>query len=144
MLDFICLQLRQNDGAIGRKEVMTMEAPRCETIAIDAKRAKEIEQVVDTIPTLEIGKLFKVLSDATRLRIAYALTVEDELCVCDVSASVDCSIATASHHLRTLLKQGLVKYRKEGKVVYYSLDDYHVSSLVHLAMEHVNEGKATH
>ncbi|MGX8178437.1 ArsR/SmtB family transcription factor [Exiguobacterium artemiae] len=121
---------------------MVVEAPRCETIAIDRARAEEIGNVVDTIPTTDIGKLFKVLSDATRLRIAYALTVEVELCVCDVSASVDCSIATASHHLRTLLKQGLVKYRKEGKVVYYSLDDHHVSSLVHLAMEHVNEGKA--
>ena len=119
-----------------------MEAPRCETIAIDERRAAEIGKVVDTIPTPEIGKLFKILSDATRLRIVYALTIEEELCVCDVSASVDCSIATASHHLRSLLKQGLVKFRKEGKVVYYSLDDHHVSSLVHMAMEHVQEGKA--
>ncbi len=119
-----------------------MDIPRCETIAIDERRASEIGQVVDTIPTLEIGKLFKILSDATRLRIVYALTIEEELCVCDVSASVDCSIATASHHLRSLLKQGLVKFRKDGKVVYYSLDDHHVSSLVHMAMEHVQEGKA--
>ncbi|WP_290780364.1 ArsR/SmtB family transcription factor [Exiguobacterium sp. UBA5002] len=107
-----------------------MDIPRCETIAIDEQRASEI------------GKLFKILSDATRLRIVYALTIEEELCVCDVSASVDCSIATASHHLRSLLKQGLVKFRKDGKVVYYSLDDHHVSSLVHMAMEHVQEGKA--
>ena len=119
-----------------------MDIPRCETIAIDEQRASEIGHIVDTIPTLEIGKLFKILSDATRLRIVYALTIEEELCVCDVSASVDCSIATASHHLRSLLKQGLVKFRKDGKVVYYSLDDLHVSSLVHMAMEHVQEGKA--
>ena len=118
-----------------------MNIPRCETIAIDEHRASEIGQVVDTIPTFEIGKLFKILSDATRLRIVYALTIEEELCVCDVSASVDCSIATASHHLRSLLKHGLVKFRKDGKVVYYSLGDHHVSSLVHMAMEHVQEGK---
>lgn len=136
------MQLDRIDGAIKRKEVIALDAPRCETIAIDTKRAQEIGHAVDIIPTMDIGKLFKVLSDATRLRIAYALTIEEELCVCDVSASVDCSIATASHHLRTLLRQGLVKYRKEGKVVYYSLDDHHVSSLVHLAMEHVNEGKS--
>jgi DNA-binding transcriptional ArsR family regulator len=126
-----------------RYEVTDMDIPRCETTAIDEQRASEIGQVVDTIPTLEIGKLFKILSDATRLRIVYALTaIEEELCVCDVSASVDCSIATASHHLRSLLKQGLVKSRKDGKGVYYSLDDHHVSSLVHMAMEHVQEGKA--
>ncbi|WP_114570786.1 ArsR/SmtB family transcription factor [Exiguobacterium flavidum] len=119
-----------------------MHAPRCETIAINQSRADEIQRELEDIPTQDIGALFKVLADPTRLRIAYALTVETELCVCDVSASVDCSIATASHHLRTLLKQGLVKYRKEGKVVYYSLDDFHVSSLITMAMEHVAEGKA--
>ena len=73
------------------------------------------------------------------MKIAYALTLEEELCVCDVANIVGATTATASHHLRHLNNLGLAKYRKDGKLVYYSLDDDHVKQLIHIAFEHQEE-----
>ncbi len=89
--------------------------------------------------TLEVAKIFKALSDDTRIKIAYALSIESELCVCDVANIIGSSNATASHHLRLLRNLGLAKYRKEGKLVYYSLDDAHVKQLIKVAFEHQKE-----
>lgn len=79
------------------------------------------------------------MADDTRMKIAYALCVEQELCVCDVANIIGSSVATASHHLRLLRNMGLAKYRKEGKLVFYSLDDDHVKQLILLAMVHSKE-----
>jgi DNA-binding transcriptional ArsR family regulator len=70
------------------------------------------------------------------LKVAYALVQKDELCVCDVANIIDSSLATASHHLRLHRNMGLAKYRKEGKLVFYSFDDEHIKQLVRLAFEH--------
>ncbi|SUK17727.1 cadmium efflux system repressor, putative [Staphylococcus aureus] len=78
---------------------------------------------------MDVAKVFKALSDDTRVKIAYVLSLEGELCVCDVANIIESSTATASHHLRLLKNLGIAKYRKEGKVVYYSLDDEHVKQL---------------
>ncbi|TRM13234.1 helix-turn-helix transcriptional regulator [Lentibacillus cibarius] len=83
--------------------------------------------------------IFKALSDATRMKIAYALTLEDELCVCDVANIIGSTTATASHHLRLLRNMKLAKYRKEGKLVFYSLADNHVHQLVSIALLHAKE-----
>lgn len=88
---------------------------------------------------LDVITLFKALSDETRMKIAYALTIEPELCVYDVAQIVGATTATASHHLRRLRSLGLAKYRKEGKLVYYSLDDDHVKQLMQIAFEHASE-----
>ncbi|AUS10432.1 transcriptional regulator [Laceyella sacchari] len=88
---------------------------------------------------MDTAQLFKALADPTRLKIAYALVQEDELCVCDVANIIDSTLATASHHLRLLRNMGLAKYRKEGKLVFYSLDDDHVKQLVQLAFDHSKE-----
>ncbi|TJY42905.1 helix-turn-helix transcriptional regulator [Cohnella pontilimi] len=82
------------------------------------------------------------LADDTRMKIAYALSKEEELCVCDVANITGSTIANVSHHLRTLKNMGLAKYRKEGKLVFYSLDDDHVKQLIMLAMAHQREEKA--
>lgn len=96
-----------------------------------------VEEVKQQIPDLtKLVMLFKALADETRLKIAYALTVEDELCVCDVSEIIGSSVATASHHLRFLKDLSLAKSRRKGKLVYYSLADYHVNELVKIAYEH--------
>lgn len=87
----------------------------------------------------EVAKLFKALADETRMKIAYALTMKDELCVCDVANIVGATTATASHHLRHLKSLGLAKDRKEGKMVYYSLDDEHVKQLIKIACAHFEE-----
>ena len=104
-----------------------------------------IEKVNEMKPLMEDVKdvefIFKALADATRLKIAYALTLTEELCVADVARVIDSSTANASHHLRLLRDMKLAKYRKEGKVVFYSLDDDHVRQLVYIAIVHAKEGE---
>jgi DNA-binding transcriptional ArsR family regulator len=86
--------------------------------------------------TNEIADLFKILADQTRITIVHALALEEELCVCDVCAIVGCSKATASHHLRLLKNIGVAHSRKDGRFVYYSLDDDYVRQFVQLAFKH--------
>ena len=88
-------------------------------------------------------QIFKALADETRLKIAYSLTLEEEMCVCDVAAVIGSSVATASHHLRYLREQSLAKSQRKGKMVYYSLADDHVHQLVKVAHEHATEGDNT-
>lgn len=112
----------------------------CEVTSVNIEKTGRVRQELSkTSHILEVAKLFKALSDETRMKIAYALTLEDELCVCDVAHIVGATTATASHHLRHLKGLGLAKYRKEGKLVYYSLDDDHVKQLIHIAFEHQEE-----
>nr|WP_272495755.1 metalloregulator ArsR/SmtB family transcription factor [Bacillus pinisoli] len=86
-----------------------------------------------------VAKIYKALADDTRIKVAYALCMEEELCVCDVANIIGSTTATASHHLRLLRNMGLAKYRKEGKLVFYSLDDDHVKQLVQIALAHSKE-----
>lgn len=88
-----------------------------------------------------VAKIFKALADDTRAKIIYALALERELCVCDVANIIGSTIANASHHLRLLRNMGLAKYRKEGKLVFYSLDDDHVTHLILSGVEHAQEKK---
>ncbi|HBZ83011.1 MULTISPECIES: ArsR/SmtB family transcription factor [Brevibacillus] len=92
--------------------------------------------------SLGVAKIFKALADDTRAKIIHILSMEDELCVCDVAAIIGSSIANTSHHLRLLRNMGLAKYRKEGKLVFYSLDDDHVRHLILAGVEHAKEQKA--
>lgn len=114
----------------------------CEVTCVDDDKVKRVKQAISQQNTLSVAQIFKVLSDDTRIKIAFALCEEDELCVCDVANIVGSSTATASHHLRLLRNLGLAKYRKEGKLVYYSLDDDHVRQLIQIAFAHQLEGKA--
>jgi len=111
----------------------------CEIASVDKQKVNHVKNKLKSQSTEGVAKIFKALSDDTRVRIAYALTVEDELCVCDVANIVGASVATASHHLRTLRSLGIAKFRKEGKLVYYSLDDDHVKQLIEIAFEHHEE-----
>lgn len=111
----------------------------CEITSIDEKKVQHVKKVLGKQNTKEVAQIFKALADDTRVRIASALTIEDELCVCDVANVVGCTTATASHHLRLLRNLGLAKYRKQGKLVYYSLDDDHVRQLIEIAITHQQE-----
>jgi len=73
-----------------------------------------------------MAELFKVFGDTTRIKILYALFAS-EMCVCDIAALINMTQSAVSHQLRVLKQARLVKYRKEGKVVYYSLDDDHIN-----------------
>jgi DNA-binding transcriptional ArsR family regulator len=111
----------------------------CEITCVDDEKTVRVQPLIEKANIFDVTKLFKALSDETRMKIAYALTLEEELCVCDVATIVGATTATASHHLRHLKSLGLAKYRKEGKLAYYSLDDDHVKQLIHIAFEHQEE-----
>lgn len=88
-----------------------------------------------------LGELFSVLGDVTRLRIVAAL-LDRELCVCDLAATVGTSESAVSHHLRLMRQQGLVRPRRDGRLVYYALDDAHVAELYRQGLEHVSHSHA--
>ena len=86
----------------------------------------------------DLSELFRVFGDSTRIKILYAL-FESELCVNDIAQVVGISQSAVSHQLRVLRTSKLVKFRREGKAMLYSLDDDHVRSMLELGMEHVEE-----
>ena len=86
----------------------------------------------------DLAELFKVFGDSTRIKILYAL-FESELCVCDIAQLLNLTQTAVSHQLRVLKGSKLVKFRREGKTVFYSLDDEHVRSIIGQGMEHLNE-----
>ena len=101
---------------------------------VDSVRAK----MPDTEMLYELAELFKVFGDTTRVRILYALSAQ-EMCVCDIAALLSMNQSAISHQLRVLKQARLVKYRKEGKVVYYSLDDEHVKQIFDQGLVHIRE-----
>ena len=86
----------------------------------------------------DLAELFKVFGDSTRIKILYAL-FEAELCVCDISKLLGLTQSAVSHQLRVLKNSKLVKFRREGKTVYYSLADDHVIHILAQGMEHILE-----
>lgn len=92
----------------------------------------------DEEPIYEVADLFKVFGDSTRARIICALSIS-ELCVCDLSALLNMTQSAISHQLRTLKQARIVKNRRSGKAVYYSLDDEHIKELFSVAFDHVTE-----
>lgn len=103
-----------------------------------------ISRVKDTIPNEEVlydlADLFKIFGDTTRIKILCAL-FKAEMCVCDIAALLNMTQSSISHQLRVLKQARLVKFRKEGKVVYYSLDDDHVKSIFDQGLHHISERK---
>ena len=87
---------------------------------------------------VSFGEFFKVLTDPTRLKMLYALG-SGELCVCDLSATTGSSVSSVSHHLAALRRARLVRSRRDGRIIYYSLDDAHVRGIVALARDHLME-----
>src|SRR5690625_2856291 len=113
-----------------------MAKDTCEVTYVNEEKVTRAKNDLAKQNPMEVAKVFKALSDDTRIKIAYVLSLEGELCVCDVATIIESSNATASHHLRLLNNLGIAKYRKEGKLVYYSLDDDHVKHLIQTAFEH--------
>lgn len=86
----------------------------------------------------ELADLFRVFGDSTRIKILYALH-ENELCVQDIANAVELSQSAVSHQLRVLKDTKLVRFRRDGKTVYYALDDDHVRSILSMGMDHIEE-----
>ncbi|NLG81479.1 MAG: helix-turn-helix transcriptional regulator [Bacilli bacterium] len=101
-----------------------------------------VNEVKDKLPNLDelekTANLFKVLADNTRFKIITTLLTH-EMCVCDLSYLLNMSQSLVSHQLRKLRKARLVKHRREGKVVYYSLDDEHIERIVQYGLDHIRE-----
>ena len=101
-------------------------------------RVKALLPDEDTLA--DVAELFKVFGDSTRTRILSAL-FEAELCVCDIASLLGMTKSAVSHQLRILRQTKVVKNRKQGKEVYYSLDDDHISRIYKMALEHLAEEK---
>ena len=95
-------------------------------------------QMPDETPVYEVSELFKVFGDSTRSRIICALRIE-EMCVNDLAALLHMTQSAISHQLQILRTSRLVKSRKQGRVVYYSLDDEHIGHIFEMAFDHIME-----
>ncbi len=115
------------------------DAPVCKVEIVDKAKVKKGRKAINEFKNLmDMTDLFKILGDPTRMKIILALS-KNELCVCDLAAVIDSTISAVSHQLRLLRNARLVKYRKDGKMVYYSIEDQHINQLILIANEHVNE-----
>ena len=99
---------------------------------------KTKNQLLSTQRYIELASLFKLFGDPTRLRILHALE-QNELCVCDIATLLGLTKSAVSHQLKDLKLANLVKFRKEGQTVFYSLADSHVKTLIDIGYEHITE-----
>ena len=109
---------------------------------IDIEKVNKIKKIMPSDDLLfDIAEVFKVFGDTTRMKIISAL-LEAELCVGDIAEITNSTQSAISHQLRVLKQAKLVKFRKDGKIVYYSLDDEHVSEMYEMAKRHIEESYA--
>jgi len=109
----------------------------CEDRFIDEEKVRQAQaHLVDGLSATRLAEVFKTLSDPSRVRIISALA-HAELCVYDLSAALGMSQSAVSHQLRSLREMRLVRYRKQGRHVYYQLDDEHIRDLFRRGLEHV-------
>lgn len=111
----------------------------CEIQFVDEGKVENARRAMKPAETISLlAETFKILGDPTRIKIAFALSRE-ELCVCDIANLLGVSQSAVSHSLRTLRQMKLVKFRREGKIAYYTLDDEHIASLLEEGFRHVEE-----
>lgn len=113
-----------------------------ETDVTGAEDAAKIKEVTDALPdedTLdELEELFKIFGDSTRIKILYVLHIK-EMCVMDISLALGMSQSAISHQLRVLRQTRLIRSRRDGKNIYYSLADEHVHTIISMGLEHIEE-----
>jgi DNA-binding transcriptional ArsR family regulator len=111
----------------------------CEVKSVDRDKVSAVRKILITDGEANnLAETFRVLSDPTRMKIIHALSNE-ELCVCDIASILGMSISAVSHQLRILRTMRLVRFRKESKMVYYTLDDDHITTLFNEGLNHVRE-----
>ena len=111
----------------------------CEAVEVHEELLKIVREKLPTEESLlDLAELFKVFGDSTRIRILFVL-FEAEVCVCDLAAALNMTQSAISHQLNILKRNKLVKSRREGKSVFYSLADDHVRTIVSQGMEHIEE-----
>ena len=112
--------------------------PGCETFQLDPAKIRRLAPTLKRVGGL--ADVFAILADETRTKILFALS-QEELCVCDLAGLVGLNVSTVSHHLRLLRMANLIRYRKDGRMVYYSLTDDHIRTLLEVARVHFSEGR---
>lgn len=114
-------------------------APSCEFMHIHDELLSKVTSAMPQEEILyDLAELYKIFGDTTRIKILYAL-FESEMCVCDIASLLSISVSAVSHQLRVLKTARLVRFRREGKTVFYSLADDHVRSILGQGMEHIAE-----
>ena len=112
----------------------------CNISEIDPEKVAFVQKKAMPQQTVErLSRLFSALSDPTRLKILHALTVTKELCVCDLAALAELSVSAVSHQLRLLRDRDLVRARRDGRMVFYSVADDHIAVLMGTGVEHADE-----
>jgi DNA-binding transcriptional ArsR family regulator len=123
-----------------RRSIVEFDA--CTTRIVDEARVEAARaQLLPAEELDELTQLFKLLGDATRARLLYALLEAGELCVCDLSAATGTPETNVSHALRLLRTAGIVKARRDGRMIFYSLDDAHMRLLLDVSREHLRHGR---
>jgi ArsR family transcriptional regulator len=111
----------------------------CQIKSIDKRKVASVKKAMLTEDEANrLSETFSMLADPTRTKIIHALS-EEELCVCDIACILGASISAVSHQLRILRNMRLVKFRKEAKMVFYSLDDEHIETLFYESLKHIRE-----
>lgn len=114
---------------------------RCDCEVIHENTVNKVKEKMPLEENLyDLAELFKVFGDTTRIKLLWALD-EEEMCVCDLAVLLNMTQSAISHQLRVLKQARLVKYRREGKIVYYSLDDEHIKAIFDQGLIHINELK---
>lgn len=122
-----------------KERVLTSTIETCMTKGIHQDSVRRVRRrMPDTVELYDLADFFKLFADSTRIAILWALS-ESEMCVCDLCALLQMKQPAVSHQLKNLKQARIVKARREGKVIYYSLDDDHIRKLLNLGMEHVRE-----
>ena len=121
------------------KKMRKLEVECCDITCIHEEKVEDILKVMPEEEKIkELAEFYKVFGDATRVKILYVL-LESEMCVCDLAAILKMTQSAISHQLRVLKQMKLVKNRREGKTVYYSLADDHIQNIISQGMEHIME-----
>lgn len=114
-------------------------ADECSVVCQNAEKVDHVKLAINDLPMEKVTAFLKAIADDNRAKIVSALCLEEELCVCDVADILGITLANASSHLRKLHKQGVVKFRREGKLIHYSLDDEHVRVMMQMTIQHMKE-----
>ncbi|MGD8292419.1 MAG: metalloregulator ArsR/SmtB family transcription factor [Desulfobacterales bacterium] len=122
-----------------QKKTKLTAVETCTTKGIHGEIVKSVRQKMpDPVALYKLSDLFKLFGDSTRLGILWALS-ESEMCVCDLCALLKMKQPAVSHQLKNLKQSRIVKARRDGKIIYYSLEDEHIRELLNLGMEHTKE-----
>lgn len=115
------------------------ESPHCDFMHVHEEIVQRVNEKMPHEDTLsDLAELFRIFGDSTRIKILYVL-FESEMCVCDVAQLLGMTQSAISHQLQILKKSKLIKYRRSGKTVFYSLADSHVRAIIGQGMDHINE-----